>query len=139
MARIEDIERRLLNWARWSAGMNAGGLGFATVNLAAAEGGRDGYREAVIPTSDCEAAETHQAVLALPSELRATVEQVYLRAGGIAQKARRLCCSEATVYARVDLAHKKIQSWLADLQATRRAQRERVEAVQASARPREAF
>lgn len=134
MARIEDIERRLLNWARWSAGMNAGGLGFATVDLTA-EGGRDGYREAVIPTSDCEAAETHQAVMALASELRATVEQVYLRGGGIAQKARRLGCSEATVYARVELAHRRIQTWLADLQAGRRAQRERVERLQASARP----
>ena len=31
MARIEHIERRLLNWARWKHGANRCGLGYATV------------------------------------------------------------------------------------------------------------
>ena len=36
MARIEDIERRLLNWARWKAGGRSGGLGYSAINLPAA-------------------------------------------------------------------------------------------------------
>jgi hypothetical protein len=136
MARIEDIERRLLNWARWKAGGRSGGLGYSAINLQAAVvgGGRDGYREATIPTNDCEADETDQAVLALPSELRRTVEVVYVEGGGMAQKARRLCCAEPTVHARIDQAHRKISRWLADQDASRKAQRELVERLQASVR-----
>jgi hypothetical protein len=135
MARIEDIERRLLNWARWRLGGQSGGLGYSTVNLADAEAARDGYREAVIPTVDCEAEETDRAVVSLASELRATVESVYLGGGGLAQKARRLCCSIPTIHARVDLAHRRIQAWLADAEVARKAQRERIERLQAAARP----
>lgn len=134
MARIEDIERRLLNWARWRHGAGSGGLGYATVNLAA-EGGRDNFREAVIPTIDCEAEETDQAVLALSSELRATVEAVYLQGGTMAAKSRRLCCSEPTIYSRIDQAHRRIQSWLAERDRVRREQRARLEAMQRAARP----
>jgi hypothetical protein len=136
MARIEDIERRLLNWARWKAGGRSGGLGYSAINLVAATvgGGRDGYREAVIPTNDCEADETDQAVLALPSEMRRTVEVVYVEGGGMASKARRLCCTERTVQARIEQAHLKISRWLADKDASRKAQRERVERLQASVR-----
>ncbi len=134
MARIEDIERRLLNWARWRAGANQGGLGYATLDYAS-EAGQSGYREAVIPTVDCEAEETNQAVMALSSELRATVECFYLAGGGIAQKARRLCVSVPTVYQRVERAHVAIQSWLFDRQAAARRQRELVERLQRQARP----
>lgn len=135
MARIDDIERRLLNWARWCAGAGAGGLGYASVDMAAEAGGRDGYREAVIPTVDCEAAETHQAVMALPHELQVTVERYYIKGGGHEAKAERLHIAVSTMYARIDLAHRRIQAWLADLAATRRAQRERIERLQHAQRP----
>jgi len=136
MARIEEIERRLLNWARWKAGGRSGGLGYSAINLvtAGSGGGRDGYRESVIPTNDCEADETDQAVMSLPSELRRTLEVVYVEGGGMAAKARRLCCAEATVHARVDQAHRKISRWLADQNASRQAQRERIERLQTSVR-----
>ena len=134
MARVDDVERRLLNWVRWRAGSGSGGMGFARSDMAAGPG-RDGYRESVIPTVDCEAEETDRAVMALPSELRATVESFYLGRGTILDKANRLCCRVPTVYARIDRAHRVMQAWLADLVAARKAQRERVEALQRQARP----
>ena len=134
MARIEEIERRLLNWARWRAGAGSGGMGYASVNMAS-EGARDGYREATIPTIDCEAEETDRVVMSLASELRAAVEAVYLGQGTVAEKARRLCLSEAGMYRRIDQAHARMQSWLNDLDQARRRQRARVEALLKAARP----
>jgi hypothetical protein len=134
MAKIEDIERRLLNWARWRAGAGAGGMGYSAVNLESA-GGSGGYREATIPTLDCEAEQTDRAVASLVSEIRATLELVYLGRGTMAEKARRLCIGEAMVYRRIDAAHLFIQRWLADLAQVGKRQRERMEALQRSARP----
>ena len=134
MARIEDIERRLLNWSRWRAGAGSGGMGYAAVNMESS-GGSDGYREATIPTMDCEAEETDRAVMSLASELRATVELVYTGRGTMAEKARRLCITEAWVYRRIGQAHIRIQLWLADLAQLRRQHHERMEALQRAARP----
>ena len=138
MARIEDIERRLLNWARWRAGAGMGGLGYSGVDLTD-DGGRDGYREAVVPTMNCEASETETAVQALVPELRAAVEMFYLRGGGHKDKARRLGLSAAGMYARIETAHARLQVWLADHHARRRAERERVERLQATAGPARGF
>ncbi len=137
MAKIESVETALLNWARWHAGMSSGGLGYASINYEAALQGADRsrYHEAVVPTVACDAEETHRAVQALPSELRATVEDVYLKAGPMAKRCRRLCVTEATIYARIDRAHVLIQRWQSDLAATRREQRARTEATIAAARP----
>ena len=134
MARIEEVERRLLNWARWRAGAGSGGMGFASVNMAAC-GDRSGNRESVIPTLDCEAEETDRAVMALASELRATVEAIYLGNGTMAAKARRLCVTEDGINRRIGRAHARIQAWVADLARVRQAQRALVEALQQSARP----
>lgn len=131
MARIEWIEHRLQNWARWKLCQGAGALGYASVNLADADAGRDGYAEARVPVSDVEAAETEQAIQHLnPPGLALTVREVYLGRGGIKDKARRLCCAEATVHARVDQAHRQMQAWLADRQRQRDAERRRVERLQ---------
>lgn len=135
MARIEDIERRLLNWARWKAGGQSGGLGYSAMKWAASVGDQGRYRESVIPTVDCEASETEAALMALPSELRRTVEVVYLQGGGMAAKARRLAVTEATVYSRVEQAHRHLDRYLAEQDRARREQRARVEALQAAARP----
>jgi len=121
MAIIEDIERRLLNWARWKLGGQAGGLGFAHVDLMGALADRDNYHEAVIPTAGPEASETDAAVLALPSELRAVVEAWYLKGGTLARKAEKLCVHVETVKRRRWDAHKRIQVWLADKSVLKRA------------------
>lgn len=127
MARIPDMDRRLNNWARWRAGGRSGGLGFASVNLAKAFEDRRSDREAIIPTSDVEAEITDRGVLALPSDLRATVEQCYLYGSSIASKCRRLACSEATYHARIERAHRALSAWLTEREAAARAQRERME------------
>jgi DNA-directed RNA polymerase specialized sigma24 family protein len=133
MARIEDIERRLLNWARWKCGPGVGGLGFSAVNLLGQEYSTR-VREAVIPTSDCEAEETDRAVKTLPQELQQALVVVYVQGGGRAQKARKLGCTEATVDARVWRAHALLQSQLAAMAAAARDQRRRVEELQRAAR-----
>ena len=126
MARIEDIERRLLNWARWKLGATHSGLGYAAMRW---DGGirTPGNRESVVPTIDCEAEETDRAVMALESRLRATVEVVYLRDCGLRDQARRLCCSEATVKARVWKAHRAMSQWLSDKAQLAQQERLRVQ------------
>lgn len=131
MARIEDIERRLLNWARWKTGDRSGGMGFAKVNMGMSGGTR--RRESIIPTSDCEAEETDRAVMSLPSHLRATVEAVYL-SGSLWAVSARLCITPAAVDARIWRAHALIQTWVHNLEAARQAERQRVEAVLRAAR-----
>ncbi|MBQ0934637.1 hypothetical protein [Ideonella paludis] len=136
MARIEDIDRRLHNWARWRLGMTVGGLGFASVDMASEGIHSTAEDECRVPTNDIEAEETHRAVMALAGELRATVEEVYLRGGSVKRQAQRLCCAEVTVHARISKAHLSIQRWVAELHAQQRQQRATVEAMQAAARPK---
>ncbi len=129
MARNEEIERRLQNWARWKLGAGGGGLGYggSAWNM---EPSGTRYREAVIPTIDCEASVTDQAVASLDVRLRETIEQVYLTGDSAALDARKLGCSEATVKARVWEAHRRLVVWFAERAALARAERERVEALQ---------
>lgn len=130
MARIEDIERRLLNWARWRIDRTSGVLGYAAASLEERVDGEGWDAQAVIPTVDCEASDTEVAVQALESRLKATVEEVYLKGGGLRRKAAQLCCSEATIHARIDEAHRKLSTWFTDRQQQRQAERERVQRLQ---------
>jgi hypothetical protein len=77
-----------------------------------------------------EASATQDAINQLPRELSRTVEEFYLGRGGITDKARRLCCGESTVYARVELAHHKLASIFSDKNSRAREERARVEALQ---------
>jgi hypothetical protein len=131
MARIEDIERRLLNWARWKLGETSGGLGYAAMRWTASPAG-GGVRESIIPTNDCEAEETDRAVLVLESRLRATVEVVYLQGCSMRQKAQQLCCGEQAVKVRVWQAHAKLSKWLADKAETSRVERMRLSGLRSA-------
>lgn len=140
MARIDWVEQRLQNWARYvltSGG--SGNMGYAGVDwsgMANSNAGRDGYITTTIPIAECEAGETAASVMTLPSELRATVEAFYLGNGGVRQKCERLCISEDTLYRRIDRAHRALaQLWDAKRQA-QQAERERLEQLLESARPR---
>ncbi len=128
MARIGEIERRLENWSRWKQGGGLGGLGYASVQLNG-ESERARFREAVIPTVDCEAEETDRAVAGLESTLRRTVEVFYLEPEGYEAKARYLCIGVAGMYRRLERAHALLHNWFVELQAKRRAERARVEAT----------
>lgn len=136
MARIEWVEYRLLNWANWKLSRGGGVLGYASVNLANPDGGRDGYVEARVPISDVDADEVERAIGQLnPPGLALTVREVYAGPGGIRDKARRLCCAEATVYARIDQAHVQLARLLSDQQRLRAQARRDVERLQQQARP----
>lgn len=135
MAKIDDIERRLLNWGRWKHGAGAGGLGYARVNPGLVRVDCDRSAEAIIPTNDCEAQDTDAAVMTLPGDLRATVEVYYVAGGSMAEKARRLVCTEVTIRNRIGRAHPLIQAAVVDLVQKRRAMRAEVEAAQQRARP----
>lgn len=125
MARLEDIERRLQNWARWKHGAGSGGLGFgSTWNM---EASASKYREAIIPTVDCEASETDQAVDSLEARLRQTLRQVYLTGDSTAIDAAKLGCSVPAVKARVWDAHRRIADWLHDRKTQADNERRRVE------------
>lgn len=132
------IDQRLQGWARWKQGSGSGGLGYATVQLVARVD-NDGARGPTIPVLECEARETDQAVQALVGELRRTVEVYYLEPCGLPGKAAMLCCGESTIRARVARAHRLISGDLAERERKRRAERERVQALQTAARPRGEF
>ncbi|MEY2892667.1 MAG: hypothetical protein RJA98_2575 [Pseudomonadota bacterium] len=130
MAKIAEVERRLLNWARWRASMGQGGGRFARVSMAErvdCSGFDDSM--AVISIDDHEAEQTDQAVMGLQSHLRATVECVYLGNGTLAEKSRRLCIAPATIKMRVDQAHRLISIWFSDRAAAVRAEAERLAAA----------
>lgn len=132
MARIEDVERRLLNWARWcNTRGSAGALGYAAVRLGGeGVGQREAYREARIPVSECDAVETDAAVKALPHDLQRTVVTVYTGAGTRTDHLNRLAISLSTLKARISEAHRLISRFFADRQAAAASERQRVERLQ---------
>lgn len=134
MARLDWIEARLVNWARWRAMRGgAGGLGYAAVRLSAANAGRGGYLSASVPVLDVEAHETDDAVRLLhPGGLRLTVTEVYCGAGGLRDKARRLCCSEGEIHRRVGQAHTQLAEHFVARAAAARAESERVERLRST-------
>lgn len=134
MARDEEMERRLQNWARWKLGGSRNPLGFAAVDLENVGMPRDPYgAQAPIPTDDIEASETHDAVLKLPSELKATVELHYLGAGSQEKKATRLCITTRSMRERVERAHRLLSSHFAHRADLARTERTRVEKLQRTA------
>jgi hypothetical protein len=136
MARIEDIERRLLNWARWHASMSSGSGQFARCDMTQERVDGGGYDTPTpIPLNDAEATETERAVCSLDADLQGALRAVYLDGGPMRRKVQRLGVSEATVYARVELAHRRISAWLTDQTQISRQHRARAEALQAAARP----
>lgn len=134
-AKIEWVEQRLLEWARWSLTRGSGALGYAAVDLASSDGGsgRDGYRESVIPTSDVQASETADAVAMLPSEIRATVECYYLGTGTQAQKLIRLCIAATTMRDRIGKAHRLLCAHWTAQQDRRREEHARIDGLRRGA------
>lgn len=134
MARIEWVEFRLQNWARWKAGAGDSPLGYATTSLT--ESVRSGYRESPVPTNAVEAAETDTAVRALhPAELGRTLVCYYCDGGTYRDKVRALGCSVATMYSRIDQAHQQLARALTERGQAAQRERARVERLQALSRP----
>lgn len=122
MAIIEDVERRLLNWARWKIGGCAGGMGYASVNFSGLPSG--GSKGAIVQSGEPE--ETERAVSSLDLELQVCVRLWYLEGRMTAvAKAARLGCCVPVMYRRREQAHRKIQVWLSDRAQERRSARDR--------------
>ena len=137
MARDQDIERRLINWADWLAGLRSRGLGFASANMAVERVDGEGYdAPSRNPVIDDEAEITDQAVKALVHDLQRTVVMVYAGSGGMEDIATKLGVSKVTVHARIWQAHHKIKVWLSDRSHEARLQQERDDAMRRSMRPR---
>lgn len=139
MARIDWVEQRLQNWARWHLMRGSGTMGYAGVDwdsMADADAGRDGYITASIPVSDLDASETQEVVARLPSELRATVEENYLGNGLLREKCARLFISEDTLLRRIERAHRMMaQHWGAKRDA-QEVERQRLEQLRQQAAPK---
>lgn len=130
MARIDDIERRLENWARWRIG-STGIEGYAGTGFGDWAGeGTSAYREARIPTSAVEAELTDRAVTSLHQDLRHAVYVYYLQPEGYVKKALLLGCSVRVMYLRIEQAHIELQRWFDDYARQRQAERERVDRLQ---------
>ena len=135
MARLDWIDRRLLNWARWKLNSGSGPLGFAAVDLSnPTPEVRDPFAEAAIPTLSIEASETDDAVQRLPGELKATLLEFYTGRGGLTDHLRRLVCAKATLYARLERADRLLADHFNARDDRARAERQRVESMLASAR-----
>lgn len=129
MARDEEIERRLQNWARWKLSCTGGPLGFAGVDLESAGIHRDPYASAPVPTLDVEAAETEEALKQLPADLWETVVLFYVGAGSQAKKAKKLGITERGMRGRIEQAHRWLSAYFTGLNERRRAERTRVEGL----------
>ena len=127
MARLEEIERRLLNWARSKAGRS---IGFAQSNPDNAGMPREPFADAPIPVTDAEANETDDAInTVLSSDQRLTVYAVYLGRGGDADRLRCLGCSRTTMHDRITVSHRLLAGHFTHLAERRRTERARVEAL----------
>lgn len=110
MAKIDWIEKRLENWARWRLKRSANALGFPKQNVLARFWSPPRNREAVaiLPVDENEAWTLEQCIGALPLVLKQTVEQRYLTTGSVTDDANALGCGVSTVHARIEDAHRRL-------------------------------
>lgn len=117
------INDRLVEWARWKAGvrgMFTGGISpFPAYNLAGGGGRRhDGPPDlSYIPVDEVRCAEVDRCVCALEPLLRQAVEEFYTRIGTTDQAAAKCKCSRRQLHRRVDEAHALILGYLNDIAA----------------------
>lgn len=113
MAIDAETNRLMQNWALWRSGSLTGVPSSGAYELE----GRGSRAELPMPLINGDAVEIDQAVGQLDAPLKLAVEEYWLRAGSIEEKARRCGCEARTLYRRLDRAH-------AGIHANRRAKRE---------------
>lgn len=139
MAQLEWVDLRLKNWALWRRGGQAGGIGYASTNILAAQGGGAGgsaYREAVVPIDGPEAKATDEAVRSLEPELQQVVAEWYLEPGPAATIAAHLQVAERTLYARLERSQHAIAEWFTVRRERQEAERDRIQKLQREANRR---
>ena len=101
----EDIKTRMMQWAEWSALREAGAAGYPRECSYTRMQPRAPGAGFHTPDVDMDAMAIDRAVHELPSLIRLTVHEYYIRPGTIEQKARALRCNRDTVFARINAAH----------------------------------
>lgn len=108
MSKITEVERRLINWARWKASEGAiGGLGYASPSTFSGVGG--GAYGSAIPMLGHEAADTDSAIMELGRDAQATLFEVYVSDPPSDVLSQRLGVGADAVRRRVDQAHRALQ------------------------------
>ena len=104
---LPELERRMRNWARWRAGGMSIGRSMAYDAMASVlRGGTPEISSLPIIVIEAEQIETVIKGLAMAWQ-RALVEW-WCHGGTVDQKARRCGCRRATLYKRLELAHRSI-------------------------------
>lgn len=115
MARIEWVKLRLNNWALWKEKESSGGLGYSTVSVLLGDpGGRDGYRESIIPVDDVDASTTNTAVESLKPtrpHLYETLQLIYPRGKGIKETSRIMGRAVSTINLNLEQADRALADW----------------------------
>lgn len=132
MAKIEHIERRLLNWARWKVGATGDKLGYASPSLnERVDGG--GYRSVGVPTLSHDAYEVDAAIGALSKDLQQTLYEVYVCESPSSVLEQRLGIGYRAVLSRVDQAHRLLLRVFEESAAKLKAAREAIQSAQSYA------
>jgi hypothetical protein len=122
MARIDWVKQKLNNWGRWCQQKDSGGLGYPSQCVFARLGGSGGGREANVPISSLDAAETDQGVQALRwmhPHLYLTLTLIYARGFPRYQVAKKMARAESTIDANLASADHALARWFDDRQALR--------------------
>lgn len=139
MARIDWVQTRLDNWARWHATMNGGGLGFATQSAFLNDpAGSDGVQEARIPIDEIEGSITNDAVEDLKlgyGHLHQTLRLFYLKGEGIKGTARIMRRAESTIKAQLAQADALLAVWFTERKRRKEAEAQRLRQQIEAARP----
>jgi len=108
MARIPEMEARL---QRWAHGVTVGdGSGFPVMSVIHPEWQppSPGVTPTLKVSAGSDVRETHRAIAQLSARLVATLVAHYVLRPPIGQQALMLDCSTATVYLRVERAHRRL-------------------------------
>ncbi len=117
MPRIEDMKRRLENWARWREQGASGGLGYPRQSAFVRMAPVDGSADAVIPCDEIEAAKTDEAIQTLQftkPHLHRTATLIYLKGLSIKYAAIELGRAQSTVKANLEQLDHALQQWYTD-------------------------
>ena len=133
----DDLERRLQNWARWTA--DAGPYSTARISIVYSGGARGRRAEPSMPLISGEAVELDMLIGRLSTSHRDALRAHYARRGPAGQwlgtlsemaVAQALGCARSTLHERLASARKRLVVELADRRRTMAQARQQFEAAQ---------
>lgn len=124
-----EMDRRLINWARWTH-MRGSVPGAGAMESRVDGAGWDA--PTVIPLLDAEAEETGKGVQTLENALRYAVSVWYLSSGGVAKRAAQCACSETELRRRIERGQRALGQWLQSKREAAELERTRVERLHAA-------